>query len=60
MLNIGIFRLSPYDQRNGRRGAVPSPFTSSYKEMMIYAQFCPFTGKPLYQATDEAEKEEVK
>ena len=24
-------------------------FTTSYKELMIYAKFCPFTGKPLYQ-----------
>lgn len=23
-------------------------FSKSYKEMMIYAKFCPFTGKPLY------------
>jgi hypothetical protein len=24
-------------------------FTDSYKEMMIYAKYCPFTGKPLYK-----------
>ncbi|WP_445720961.1 hypothetical protein [Flavobacterium sp.] len=24
-------------------------FSKSYKEMMIYAKFCPFTGKPLYE-----------
>jgi len=23
-------------------------FSKSYKEMMVYAKFCPFTGKPLY------------
>lgn len=23
-------------------------FTKGYKEMMVYATFCPFTGKPLY------------
>ncbi len=24
-------------------------FSNSYKEMMVYATFCPFTGKPLYE-----------
>lgn len=24
-------------------------FTESYKEMMIYVKYCPFTGKPLYK-----------
>ena len=24
-------------------------FSKSYKEMMVYAKFCPFTGKPLYE-----------
>lgn len=24
-------------------------FTKSYKEMLVYATFCPFTGKPLYE-----------
>lgn len=23
-------------------------YSKSYKEMMVYAKFCPFTGKPLY------------
>jgi hypothetical protein len=24
-------------------------FSKSYKEMMVYAKFCPFSGKPLYE-----------
>lgn len=28
-------------------------FSKSYKEMMIYANFCPFTGKPLYETKVE-------
>lgn len=24
-------------------------FTSGYKEMMVQARYCPFTGKPLYE-----------
>ena len=31
----------------GKKGS--EEFTSSYKEMMVYAIFCPFTGKPLYE-----------
>lgn len=27
-------------------------FSKSYKEMMVYAEFCPFTGKPLYENTE--------
>ena len=27
-------------------------FSKSYKEMMVYAKFCPFTGKPLYQDSE--------
>lgn len=29
-------------------------FTSSYKEMMVYAKFCPFSGKPLYEDSNKA------
>lgn len=34
-----------YRTKKGKNG----DFTMSYKEMMIYADFCPFTGKPLYK-----------
>lgn len=27
-------------------------FSKGYKEMMVYAMFCPFTGKPLYEDSD--------
>ena len=47
-----------YRGKKGKKGQ--EDFTSSYKEMMVYAQFCPFTGKPLYQATEEDKKEEIK
>ncbi len=40
-----------YRGKKGKKGQ--EQFTSSYKEMMIYAKFCPFTGKPLY--TDSVE-----
>ena len=30
----------------GKKGQ--KTFTKKYKEMMVYAKFCPFTGKPLY------------
>lgn len=33
-------------------------FTSSYKEMMIVAEFCPFTGKPLYQEIEDKNEKE--
>lgn len=36
-----------YRGKKGKKGQ--ETFTSSYKEMMIYAKFCPFTGKPLYK-----------
>lgn len=28
-------------------------FTASYKEMMVVAKYCPFTGKPLYKKEDD-------
>ncbi len=31
-------------------------FTQSYKEMIVYAKFCPFTGKPLYEDSLNLEK----
>jgi hypothetical protein len=36
-----------YRGKKGKKGS--EEFTSSYKEMMVYAKFCPFTGKPLYE-----------
>jgi hypothetical protein len=36
-----------YRGKKGKKGQ--EEFTSSYKEMMVYAKFCPFTGKPLYE-----------
>jgi hypothetical protein len=36
-----------YRGKKGKKGS--EQFTSSYKEMMVYAMFCPFTGKPLYE-----------
>ena len=38
-----------YRGKKGKKGK--EEFTSSYKEMMVYAKFCPFTGKPLYRET---------
>jgi hypothetical protein len=40
-----------YRGKKGKKGQ--EEFTSSYKKMMIYANFCPFTGKPLYKNTEE-------
>ncbi len=31
-------------------------YSKSYKEMMIYAKFCPFTGKPLYVDSENINK----
>ena len=36
-----------YRRKKGKKGQ--ETFTESYKEMMVYAKFCPFTGKPLYE-----------
>ena len=35
-----------YRGKKGKKGQ--ETFTSSYKDMLVYAKFCPFTGKPLY------------
>jgi hypothetical protein len=43
-----------YRGKKGKKGQ--EEFTSSYKEMMVYAKFCPFSGKPLYEETEEKEK----
>jgi hypothetical protein len=36
-----------YRKKIGKKGE--EVFTKSYKEMMVYAMFFPFTGKPLYE-----------
>ena len=41
-----------YRSKKGKKGE--ESFTKSYKEMMIYAKYCPFSGKPLYE--DESKK----
>lgn len=40
-----------YRGKKGKKGN--ETFTQSYKEMMISAKYCPFTGKPLYQDCDD-------
>lgn len=35
-----------YRKKKGKNG---KEFTSSFKEIMVYAKFCPFTGYPLYE-----------
>lgn len=42
-----------YRGKNGKKGQ--ETFTESYGEMMVYAKFCPFTGKPLYEDSHEAD-----
>jgi hypothetical protein len=39
-----------YRGKKGKKGS--EDFTLSYKEMMVYAKFCPFTGKPLYKDSE--------
>lgn len=36
-----------YRKKVGKKDS--ETFSKSYKEMMAYATFCPFTGKPLYE-----------
>ena len=45
-----------YRGKKGKKGQ--EKFTQTYKEMMIYAKFCPFSGKPLYE--EETEEKENK
>lgn len=40
-----------YRGKKGKNGH--KEFTSSYKSMMVYAKFCPFTGKPLYKESEQ-------
>jgi len=56
--NASTFWLSS----NGRHLGIPcmyrtkkgENFSKSYKEMMVYAKFCPFSGKPLYEESDDS------
>ncbi len=41
-----------YRGKKGKKGK--ETFTQSYKEIMVYAKFCPFTGKPLYEDSNES------
>lgn len=41
-----------YRGKKGKKGQ--ETFTQSYKEMMVYAKFCPFTGEPLYEDSKSA------
>lgn len=36
-----------YRSKKGKKGQ--EEFSKSYKEMLVYAKFCPFSGKPLYE-----------
>ena len=40
-----------YRGKKGKKGE--EKFTQTYKEMMIYAKFCPFSGKPLYEEVEQ-------
>lgn len=44
-----------YRGQKGKKGQ--QVLTQSYKEMMIYAKFCPFTGKPLYEEEESETKQ---
>ena len=39
-----------YRGKKGKKGQ--KVFTESYKEMEVQAEYCPFTGKPLYEETE--------
>jgi len=41
-----------YRGKKGKKGQ--ETFTESYKEIMIYAKFCPFTGLPLYEDSEKS------
>lgn len=47
--HLGI--SAKYRGKKGKKGQ--EDFTQSYKEILVYAKFCPFTGKPLYDDSDE-------
>jgi len=39
-----------YRGKKGKKGQ--EEFTQSYKDILVYAKFCPFTGKPLYDDSE--------
>lgn len=39
-----------YRKKKGKKGQ--EEFTQSYTDMLVYALFCPFTGKPLYEDSE--------
>ncbi len=44
-----------YRSKKGKKGQ--EVFTQSYKEMLAWALYCPFTGKPLYDFPDDKQDE---
>jgi len=40
-----------YRGKKGKKGQ--EKFTQSYKNMMVYAKFCPFSGLPLYEDSNK-------
>jgi hypothetical protein len=48
----GRHLMIPCMYRTKKKKNGKEEFTSSYKEMMVYAKFCPFTGKPLYKDSE--------
>lgn len=43
-----------YRGKKGKKGE--EVFTKGYRELMFYAKYCPFTGKPLYEEVEESEE----
>ena len=41
-----------YRGKKGKKGQ--QEFTDSYKSILVYAKFCPFSGKPLYNDSVES------
>jgi len=46
-----LFLRAMYRGKKGKKGQ--ETFTQSYKDILIRAKFCPFTGKPLYEEIEE-------
>ena len=49
--HLGI--VAKYRGKKGKKNE--ETFTTSYKEILVYAKFCPFTGLPLYETEQEDE-----
>ena len=47
--HLGI--VAKYRGKKGKKN--DETFTASYKEIFVYAKFCPFTGLPLYETEQE-------